>query len=116
MSLVAPFYVDTVYLCVCVCFNYCTLCTISVYVIARQADSKDVTICRAMRGAECWTDHRFIRAKINLSIRLPVRKKPAQRRLNCKALQDPLKRESLELKLTDAALSCLLYTSPSPRD
>ena len=34
------------------------------YIITRQRDSSDVLIIRAMRGAECWMDHRLIRAKL----------------------------------------------------
>ncbi|XP_034071876.1 LOW QUALITY PROTEIN: uncharacterized protein LOC117545945 [Gymnodraco acuticeps] len=36
------------------------------YVIVRQSDIRDVHITRAMRGAECWTDHRLIMAKVHM--------------------------------------------------
>ena len=36
------------------------------YIIVRQRDLRDVCITRAMRGAECWTDHRLIRAVLKL--------------------------------------------------
>ena len=45
------------------------------YIIVRQRDLRDVCITRAMRGAECWTDHRLIRAVLKLHIA------PAQRKL-----------------------------------
>ena len=38
------------------------------YVIVRKRDIRDVLITRAMRGAECWTDHRLIRTTLNLII------------------------------------------------
>ena len=44
------------------------------YIIVRQRDLRDVCITRAMRGAECWTDHRLIRAVLKLHIA------PAQRK------------------------------------
>ena len=43
------------------------------YVIVRRHDLEDLTHVRAMRGAECWTDHRLVRAKIELKIRSKVR-------------------------------------------
>ena len=46
------------------------------YVITRQRDSKDVLITRAMRGADCWTDHRLVRAKLNMHIVPQHRKRP----------------------------------------
>lgn len=41
------------------------------YIIVRQRDLKDVCITRAMRGAECWTDHRLVRTKMKLKIAPP---------------------------------------------
>ena len=38
------------------------------YITTRRRDSNDILITRAMRGAECWTDHRLIRAKLNIRI------------------------------------------------
>jgi len=40
------------------------------YVIVRQRDAKDVQITKAMRGAECWTDHRLVRTTLQLHIAL----------------------------------------------
>lgn len=39
------------------------------YIIVRQRDLKDVLITRAMRGAECWTDHRLIRSKMRICMK-----------------------------------------------
>jgi exonuclease III len=52
------------------------------FVIVRKADVADVQITRAMRGADCWTDHRLIRTKLRLAVRPPVRKKAPMKRLN----------------------------------
>ena len=36
------------------------------YVLVRQRDIRDVRFTKAMRGAEYWTDHRLIRATLNV--------------------------------------------------
>ncbi|XP_076028443.1 uncharacterized protein LOC143017538 [Oratosquilla oratoria] len=46
------------------------------FVICRQRDIRDVKITRAMRGAECWTDHRLVRCILSLHIIPPHRKMP----------------------------------------
>ena len=46
------------------------------YIIVRQRDLRDVCVTRAMRGAECWTDHRLIRAVLKLQIAPAQRKRP----------------------------------------
>ena len=46
------------------------------YIIVRQTDLRDICITRAMRGAECWTDHRLIRAVLKLHIAPAQRKRP----------------------------------------
>ena len=38
------------------------------YIIVRSRDLRDVLSSRCMRGAECWTDHRLVRAKLSLYI------------------------------------------------
>ena len=45
------------------------------FVIVGQRGLQDVRITRAMRGAECWTDHRLVRAIFNLHIALQYSKK-----------------------------------------
>ena len=44
------------------------------YVISRRRDIQDFKITRAMRGAECWTDHRLVRSILALHI-APIRRK-----------------------------------------
>ena len=46
------------------------------YTIVRQRDLRDVCITRAICGAECWTDHRLIRAVRKLHIAPAQRKRP----------------------------------------
>ena len=38
------------------------------YVIIRKRDRRDIRVTKAMCGAECWTDHRLIVARLNLHI------------------------------------------------
>lgn len=59
------------------------------YIITRQRDQNDVCITRAMRGAECWTDHRLIKSILKLRIRPPHKKQQPRKRFNCRALESP---------------------------
>ena len=38
------------------------------YVIIRKRDRRDIRVTKAMCGAECWTDHRLIVARLDLHI------------------------------------------------
>ena len=54
------------------------------YAVVRQRDRRDVLITRCMRGADCWSDHRLLRSKMNLQLALKkktARSKPL-RKLN----------------------------------
>lgn len=77
------------------------------YVIVRQSDRRDVQITRAMRGAECWTDHRLVRSCLALRIRPPIRKKAARKKLNCATLRTEKAKEDLA-----AAISHQLADAP----
>ena len=68
------------------------------YCITRQRDRDDVLITRAMRGADCWTDHYMLRSKLSLRIRPPTRKRAATKKLN----YDALNSETIQQKLQDA--------------
>lgn len=46
------------------------------FAICRQRDTRDVRITKAMRGAECWTNHRLIRSILSLHITPTHRKTP----------------------------------------
>ena len=68
------------------------------YVLVRQADRRNVALTRVMRGADCETDHRMVRTRLNLHIRPPARKTPAIKRLDAGSLQWAERR--MELKRT----------------
>jgi len=75
------------------------------FVITRACDVSDVLLTRAMRGAECWTDHRLVVSKLLLTIRPPVRKQKPQQRLNVRACKDTAVQEDLQERLSDALQS-----------
>ncbi len=59
------------------------------FVIVRRRDLRDLHSVRTMRGAECWTDHRLVRAKVALRIRPRARHNtvPCPRRLDTAKLR-----------------------------
>ncbi|XP_077091366.1 uncharacterized protein LOC143742394 [Siphateles boraxobius] len=59
------------------------------YIITRQQDLHEISITRAMRGVECWTDHRLIRSKIHLKVRPQHTRHQPSRRLNFRSLKSP---------------------------
>lgn len=73
------------------------------YFIVRRRDIRDVLITRAMRGAECWTDHRLIRSTLNLIIapHHPRRQKLSRRTLNVAKLQQSRCLETFQHKLDE---------------
>ena len=73
------------------------------FIIVRNKDLCDVKKTRAMRGAECSTDHRLIVSDIGWKLRPKVRRqKRASKKFNVTALQDPVKRENFQIKLREA--------------
>ncbi|KAK6985788.1 craniofacial development protein 2, partial [Biomphalaria glabrata] len=40
------------------------------YIIVRQCDARDVTHTRVMPSADCYTDHRLVRTKLKITIKL----------------------------------------------
>ena len=74
------------------------------YVIVRRQDTRDVMITRAMRGAECWTDHRLVRTVLNLHIARVQRRKPkaARPKFNISQLQNPFVKEKFQTHLDEA--------------
>ncbi|KAI4825265.1 hypothetical protein KUCAC02_020952, partial [Chaenocephalus aceratus] len=72
------------------------------YVIVRRSDIRNVHITRAMRGAECWTDHRLIMAKVHMQVRPPLRLQgPRRRQLDCTRLENPDARNELRCSLAE---------------
>ena len=61
------------------------------YIIVRKRDSQDLRLVSVCRSAECWTDHRLVRAKLRLRIRRKVRSSNSKvpRRLDVGRLSDP---------------------------
>lgn len=47
------------------------------YIITRRRDISDILDTRALRGADCWTDHILLRCKARFSIHKPQQKKPS---------------------------------------
>ena len=45
------------------------------FIITRKRDLQDINVVKVMRGAECWTDHRLVRAKLKLKIRTKFHRK-----------------------------------------
>ncbi|XP_076045788.1 uncharacterized protein LOC143028030 [Oratosquilla oratoria] len=56
------------------------------FIITRKADLRDFLITRALRGAECWTDHRSIRSIVSFQIRPPIRKQAKKKKQIDRAL------------------------------
>ena len=55
------------------------------YVIVRRRDKNEVQITRAMREAECSTDHRLIRSILRLTVRPSARRQKPRHKLNVHA-------------------------------
>ena len=72
------------------------------YVIVRSSQVKEVSITRAMRGAECWTDHRLMMSKMHVAIRPPTRRRRRRKRIDCALLKDPSTRSDFTAKTRTA--------------
>ena len=78
-------------------------CHLIDYIIYRSRDISDVTRTRAMRGAECSTDHRLIVSDVCWQVRPKVRKRWSHsKKLKVAAVHDSTKREKFQSKLTFA--------------
>ena len=71
------------------------------YVLVRRSDRHDVLLTRAMRGAECWTDHRMVRSTVRLHIRPLARKHKPKRKLNVKVCRDPSVEDALQQSVAE---------------
>jgi exonuclease III len=73
------------------------------YVITRRRDIQDVRITRAMRGADCWTDHLLLRSKLSFSIASAHRRQKAdvKKKLDVQKLADPDTKATLVTNLRD---------------
>ena len=77
------------------------------YIITKQSDALDFRVTRVMRGADCWTDHRLLIARVKLHINKQTRtngskvpKKYCVARLREDETADTFK-ESVESQLPD---------------
>ncbi|XP_078077501.1 LOW QUALITY PROTEIN: uncharacterized protein LOC144499261 [Mustelus asterias] len=81
------------------------------YVIVRRKDRQDVRVTKAMCGADCWTDHRFIVSKMRLRIRPKRRPQGSKvmKRINVAKLKNSSIAsalvEDLETKVADLHLA-----------
>ena len=73
------------------------------YVLVRKRDMRDICSVRAMRGADCWTDHRLVRAKVRFVVRPKLRggNVSIPKRLNVARLKDELVKEQLVHEMED---------------
>ena len=68
------------------------------YILVRQKDASDVTHTRVMTSADCYTDHRLVRAKLRLAFKPMIRTgRPNVKKLQVDKLS--LKREEFQEKL-----------------
>ena len=83
------------------------------FVIDQKRDLRDVLITRAMRRAECWTDHRL--TKLNFVIPPLHRKLPKLFRgsFNLVKLQQPQYLESFNSKLDEELAAAKLRSAAS---
>ena len=73
------------------------------HIICRKNDLKDFRITRAMRGAECSTDHVLLRSKLNIKMqrkRRPQCKKPTNK-LNVGKINMPENKDALQKELSE---------------
>ena len=72
------------------------------YIIVRCSDANDVLLTPATRGAESWTDHRIILAKLLVSIRpLQRLQKSSKRSLDCIRLEKTAVRDEFRRSLAE---------------
>ena len=84
-------------------------------IIVRRRDLNEAQINRAMRGAECSTDHRLIRSILRLTVRPPARRQKPRHKIYVHAAHNQNIREdlrnviaqSLSHTSTTTTLSCI---------
>ena len=74
-------------------------CHLIDFVIVRRSDLRDVKRTRAMRVADCCTDHRLFRSQLSMHVRTPVRMKQLCKRLDANALLSGEVRENFQRTL-----------------
>ena len=73
------------------------------YILVRQEDRRDVRVTRSMCGADCWTDHRLVVSKLNLSVQPPKRPQgpKAPKKLDVSKLRNEATLGVLQSKLSE---------------
>ncbi|XP_063586262.1 uncharacterized protein LOC134763626 [Penaeus indicus] len=73
------------------------------YIINRQQDLGDILDTRALRGADCWTDHILLRCKALFTIHKSVKKKPSciKRKLDVSQLKCSNVQKTLQEQLCE---------------
>ena len=72
------------------------------FILVRQRDVHDVLHTRVMPSAECHTDHRLVRSKVKLSLKIKTRRKTAPRRKLCvDSLQSTAVKREYQAKLRE---------------
>ena len=80
------------------------------YVIVRRRDLNEVKITRAMRGAECYTDHRLIHSTLRLTVGPPAHRQQTMHKLDVHAAHNKNIREELRNTI-DQSLSHISTTT-----
>ena len=83
------------------------------YILVRQEDRRDVRVTRSMCGADCWTDHRLVVSKLNLSVQPPKRPQgpKAPKKLDVSKLRNEATLGVLQSKLSEKLESQSLENS-----
>ena len=85
------------------------------YIIVRQRDHRDVFHTRVMPSAECHTDHRLVRGKLNLHFKpKPKRGGPPRKKLQMSSLQSAEVRADLQSNLQSKLDGTDCPTDPCP--
>ncbi|XP_063585355.1 uncharacterized protein LOC134762738 [Penaeus indicus] len=73
------------------------------YIITRQQDLGDILDTRALRGADCWTDHILLRCRALFTIHKSVKKKPSciKRKLDVSQLKCSNVQKTLQEQLCE---------------
>ncbi|XP_069752263.1 uncharacterized protein [Narcine bancroftii] len=85
------------------------------YILVRESDKRDVLHTRVMPSAECHTDHRLVRCKLNLHFKpKPRNSKAPRKRFNVGNLQSDEARGNFQANLKAKLDDATRLTDPSP--
>ena len=86
------------------------------FIITRQNDQKDVVITRAMRGAECSTDHIMLVSKMKLAIRPIARHTRPSKRINVNGLKTMETRDAFRRTVAEKLTQNSTHADLTPDD